>query len=191
MMKKAVLILILISTTFSLFAATTDNRAQELFFQANKAYEQGKYKEAVDRYLKALPVAGDNSVLFFNLGNAYYKSGQLGEAVLYYRKALQLSPRDEDVKQNLEIARLHIKDKIVEPDPGFVFKVIARLHNFLSIDELTVITLTLYLLLCSVIIYRIYAKTGPADKAGYSSGLITFLIIILVFPTISLAVKIY
>jgi tetratricopeptide (TPR) repeat protein len=78
------------------------------FDDANRLYEQGKYREAVVAY-EGLQAAGTHSAaLWFNLGNAHFKAGHVGDAIAAYRRAEQLAPRDADVRANLEFARRQV-----------------------------------------------------------------------------------
>lgn len=75
------------------------------FNDANKLYEQGKYPEAAAGYEKILQSGSVAPQIYFNLGNAFLKAGELGRAIVAYRKAEKLSPRDPDVRSNLQFAR--------------------------------------------------------------------------------------
>lgn len=75
------------------------------FDQANKLYEQGKFKEAIQAYDQIVTKGGANSAVYFNLGNAFFKNGQTGRAVYYYRMAQRLKPRDPDIRANLQFAQ--------------------------------------------------------------------------------------
>jgi hypothetical protein len=80
------------------------------FFEANGLYKQGDYGGAVGRY-EAMRAAGFASgALYFNLGNAHLKAGDVGRAVLSYERAQRLLPRDPDVAANLGFARERIGD---------------------------------------------------------------------------------
>ncbi|MFO1499147.1 MAG: tetratricopeptide repeat protein, partial [Verrucomicrobiota bacterium] len=70
----------------------------------NKLYEQGKYAEAATAY-EALIQHTPSSALYFNLGNAYFKKGEPGEAIACYLLARRLDPRDPDIRANLRFAR--------------------------------------------------------------------------------------
>ena len=75
------------------------------FETANKLYEEGKFQDAAAAYQK-LALSGETSAaLFFNLGNAFFKSGQVGRAIDAYRRAEQINPRDPDIRANLRFAR--------------------------------------------------------------------------------------
>lgn len=83
------------------FGADTSNG----FDSANKLYEQGKFSEAASAYENLLQSGSVSSALYFNLGNAFFKSGQLGRAVAAYRSASRISPRDPELRANLQFVR--------------------------------------------------------------------------------------
>jgi tetratricopeptide (TPR) repeat protein len=85
------------------------------FESANKLYEEGKYSEAATAYAKLLQTGQTSAALYFNLGNAFFKSGQMGRAVAAYRLAAQLTPRDPDVRANLQFARNQINGPTLLP----------------------------------------------------------------------------
>ena len=75
------------------------------FDSANKLYEEGKFAAAVSAYQKLAQAGETSAALYFNLGNAFFKSGQIGRAVAAYRAAEQITPRDPDLRANLQFAR--------------------------------------------------------------------------------------
>lgn len=93
---------------FALCVTTLTLRANDpaaVFEQANKFYEEGKYAEAAGAYDKLLAAGDVSEALYFNRGNALFKMGQVGRAIASYRQAQQLSPRDPELKTNLQFAR--------------------------------------------------------------------------------------
>ncbi len=88
---------------------TDPNMAARSFDNANRLYEQGKFAEAATAY-EAIRQSGMVSpALYFNLGNALFKSAQIGRALIAYRHAEQLTPRDPDVRANLQFARNQVQ----------------------------------------------------------------------------------
>ncbi|MCI0540655.1 MAG: tetratricopeptide repeat protein, partial [Verrucomicrobiales bacterium] len=85
------------------------------FDQANRLYEQGKFTEAASAYGNLVKAGQSSAALYFNLGNALLKSGELGPAILHYRLAQRLAPRDPDIKANLSFARAAAKSGITGP----------------------------------------------------------------------------
>jgi tetratricopeptide (TPR) repeat protein len=85
------------------------------FDSANKLYEEGKFAEAVAAYGKLAQSGQTSAALYFNLGNAFFKSGQIGRAIAAYRSAGQITPRDPDVRANLQFARNQIQGPTLSP----------------------------------------------------------------------------
>lgn len=83
---------------------------------ANKAYEAGNYEKAISLYHELENKGWDGPGLYYNLGNAYYKAGNIGLSILYYEKAKKYLPFDEDIKHNLKMANQLTLDKL-EPAP--------------------------------------------------------------------------
>jgi tetratricopeptide (TPR) repeat protein len=79
------------------------------FDSANKLYEHGQYAEAAGAYEKLAQSGSVSPALCFNLGNARFKSGQIGRAIEAYRQAAELTPRDPDVRANLQFARNQVQ----------------------------------------------------------------------------------
>ncbi|MDP8214214.1 MAG: tetratricopeptide repeat protein [Candidatus Euphemobacter frigidus] len=113
-MNKNVLTAVAIFLSF-IPAARGDSSEEEvpsLFRQANALYAQGRYTEAADEYRRILREGWESGPLYYNLANAYFKTGNLGRAILNYRKAWNLSPQDPEINKNLEYAREALRDDI-------------------------------------------------------------------------------
>jgi tetratricopeptide (TPR) repeat protein len=78
---------------------------REEFTQGNEFYEEKDYESAIRMYRAVLDQGVESAEVHFNLGNAYFKSGDLGRAVASYLRARRLAPADDDIKANLEFAR--------------------------------------------------------------------------------------
>src|SRR5215211_5560279 len=78
------------------------------FEQANKLYEQGKFREAVAAYQQLIDRGVQSPAIYFNLGNGWYKAGQNGRAVAAYLQAERLAPRDPSIRFNLDFIRRRI-----------------------------------------------------------------------------------
>jgi tetratricopeptide (TPR) repeat protein len=74
------------------------------FLEAGAAYNAGRFEEAARLYEEILAGGYAAPALYFNLGNACYRQGKVGKAVLNYRKAWQMSPRDPEIVANLRFA---------------------------------------------------------------------------------------
>ena len=83
------------------------------FLKANKFYYEGRYSDAIKEYKSLLE--SDERIwgeVHFNLGNAYFRAGELGRALFHFKKSSEVLPRDGDVKYNLEYLRSKTKDKV-------------------------------------------------------------------------------
>jgi hypothetical protein len=81
-----------------------ESRLRQQFTEAGRAYDQGRMPEAVRLYEELIRSGPPVMEVFFNAGNASFRDGRLGLAVLYYRKAWRLAPRDPDIEANLTSA---------------------------------------------------------------------------------------
>ena len=84
------------------------------FREAVQAYDAANYKEAITRLGALLKEGGENAEIRYNLGDAYFRNKELGQSIFHFRKALELLPRDPDVRFNLGYVRKHAADKIEE-----------------------------------------------------------------------------
>ena len=88
------------------------------FDEGNQRYQAGDFDEALERYAQILDDGLESGELYYNIGNTYFKLGELGPAILYYERARRLMPSDGDLLANLELARSLTADEIASL-PGF------------------------------------------------------------------------
>lgn len=94
---------------------------QDSLAKANTLYATGEYDKAAQLYEAILLKGFESKELYYNLGNACYKSNQITKSIINYERALKLSPKDEDALYNLAIAKKMIVDNIETlPEPGFL-----------------------------------------------------------------------
>jgi len=101
---------------------------------ADSAYRSGNYVQAIRDY-EALLKQGKSAALYYNLGNAYYRTDNITRAVLSYERALRLSPGDDDIRFNLQLARSKTIDKITPESEMFFFSWWRSLVNLMSADS--------------------------------------------------------
>ena len=119
----------LVVVTFSLSA----HAELSSFDEANRLYEQGKYRDAIEAYEGLLNAGTESPAVWFNLGNAHFKAGHIGEAIAAYREAEALAPRDADVRANLDFAQRQVTG------PTLHRSVLAQTMSQLTLNEWTVI----------------------------------------------------
>ncbi len=107
-----------------LFVMTVPSFARQevdLFNQANKLYMDQSYEKAAETYEQLVATGSLSPEVYFNLGNAYYKTGNVAGAILNYERARRLRPSDPDIAYNLRMANLTTIDKI-EPLPQLFYE---------------------------------------------------------------------
>ena len=144
--------------------------AVTLYGEGNELYRQGAYDRALEKYRLAAGTGVEDARLFYNLGNACFKSQRLGEAILWYERALRLEPRDEDIVANLNFAR-HVKqDREPVDDSPAVWRFLVRLHEYPTLDELAGALGLLWLSSFALAAWRLWmGRTG----SGVVAALIT------------------
>lgn len=108
----------LIIISFFLGIAGAAGQSARLMEQANQAYGEKSYNQAIQLYEQLLEQGYTSAALHYNLANAYYRKRELAKAILHYERARQSAPGDEDIKHNLAVARAQQTDAI-EPLPEF------------------------------------------------------------------------
>jgi len=96
------------------------NDDEQLMLQADSAYQQENYEQAIQAYSQIIANGNQGARLFYNLGNSYYKIGQNAQALLWYERARRLAPADEDIQHNIAFVNQKITDKL-EPVPEIMF----------------------------------------------------------------------
>ena len=154
-MKAISAILVLVWSGAALSQANPD----QLFQEANQAYDQKDYSAAVDKYKTLLDSGAATASVYYNLGNAHFRLGNLGEAIWSYRKAQKLSPNDRDLSANLEFARLYRVDKLAEAGGFFLIEFFTNLPNRLGLTLMTwSVTLCWWLVLAGLFLLFVYKK---------------------------------
>ncbi len=146
--------------------------------EADTAYVHEQYQQAISGY-EALLKQGVSAELYYNLGNAYYRSENIPEAVLNYERALQLSPGDRDIRFNLQVARSKTIDKIVPESEMFFVTWYRSLVSIASADgwawtALIALAVTIILLLVYLFSGRLWLR-----KVGFFGGVALLLLFLL------------
>ncbi len=114
--------------------AGTSTDVTAAFESANRLYEENQFPAAADAYQNLLQSGPVSPALWFNLGNARFKSGQIGLAITAYREAQNLAPRDPDIRANLQFARNQVQGPSLRPAAW------QRWLGRMTLDEWTLLT---------------------------------------------------
>ena len=132
MMRPVLTILVLV-----VLDAGAQSASVGLFNEANDRYRGGDFEGARRAYLQVVDSGVQDARLFYNLGNANFKSGRLGEAILWYERANHLSPRDEDIVANLRFAHQVKKDRDAPADGNAVSLFLTDAFFYPTLSELS------------------------------------------------------
>ena len=153
-----------------------DNEA--LWQGANQAYIDGDYSVAAQLYSQIEDGGYYSARLYYNMGNTYFKIGNLGKAILYYNRALVVSPSMDDARYNLEIAEAQTKDKITEVPQFFLNRWIERLQRTMSCTAWSVVSLVLLGTALALLLIFLLSSPLSLRKAGFYGTIISALLFI-------------
>ena len=171
-MKKYVCILFLASFVLAIHANPS---ADSLKAAADKAYSLEQYDKAASLYLR-LTRMGESDVVCYNLANSYYRMDSVASAILWYERALLLSPGDSDVRFNLRMARAKTVDKIVPEEEIFFSRWYHSLLNLMSVNGWVWTGVVFFVLaLVGLSLYFVSARVGWR-KAGFFGALFFLLL---------------
>lgn len=149
---------------------TIEAQNSTLFEQGNALYNEGKYAEAIDKYMSVLETDVHSAELYYNLGNAHYRLNNVAPSIYYFEKALLLNPKDKDIKNNLAFANNMTIDAIDNiPEVGFS-KLIKNMTNTFSFDmwaKMAVLLAFVYVVL--VLMYYFSYASGKKRIAFVTS----------------------
>lgn len=114
-LKPRSILLAMLWVSVTILAASVNaasDKSIRLWVQANQAFEQGEYRQSIESYEQLLSQGLRNGHVYYNLGNAWFREGELGRAIGYYLTARQYQPRFEDLLGNLSYAQGKTVDKL-------------------------------------------------------------------------------
>lgn len=139
---------------------------------ANEDYKQNKFEQAIQKYLAVHDSGYVSAELYFNLGNAYFKTHDIKSAILYFERAKLLNPADKDIDFNLEMARSFTVDKIEAIPEIFFVSWVKWLRNLMSVNNWTILSVITFLLaLGSFLLYLLSGKL-VLKKVGFWTGIV-------------------
>lgn len=168
--SKAMALLFLIFLSVNAHAVTKQ--------QADAEYSKGNYQQAIKDYEELLK-EGKSADLYYNLGNSYYRTDNITRAVLSYERALLLSPSDEDIRFNLQMARSKTIDKITPESEMFFFSWYRSLVNLLDIDGWAVLAIVSMLLTLVLALVYLFSQNLLLRKIGFFGGMVFIILFVL------------
>ena len=145
---------------------------------ADSAYARQQYQQAIKDYEELLH-DGVSAELYYNLGNAYYRTDNITRAVLNYERALLLSPGDGDIRFNLQMARSKTIDKITPESEMFFVTWYHALVNIMSVDGWARTALVSFALAIVLALAYLFSARIWVRKVGFFGGLAFIAVFIL------------
>jgi tetratricopeptide (TPR) repeat protein len=171
-MKKKILVILCIICAVPLSAQDIYKMVEK----GNEYFMNEEYELAIKEYQAVIDSGYESSELYYNLGNAYYKSHKIIMALVHYEKASILNPRDEEILHNLEMTRQLIVDEI-DDLPEFLPKVwYGRFISLLKTDQWAYISLITFPV--SLLLFLVYLFVRRIRIRKLSFWLAVFLMII-------------
>jgi len=172
-MKKIIFFLFVQCYVISVYAQET------LIKEAESAYAQENYTEAIEKYESVLKSYGESSYIYYNLGNAYYKNGEIASSILNYERALLLDPGDSDIRFNLQMAKQRTVDRIEPIEEFFLMKWFHNVQNMGAADSWAKVGVVSFLILIIGLLLFFFSRWIRLKKIGFYLGTFFLLIVII------------
>ncbi len=150
----------------------------ELWDMANTHYVNGNFQEAEQCYKAILGRGKHSAKLYYNLANTYFKLNDIGNAILYYNRALRIEPGNDDIRYNLEVAQEHTKDRIEQVPEFFLTTWLRAVRNMFGNTTWGILTLVFVALMAVCVLLYLLATRLSMRKAGFYGGLVAMILAI-------------
>ena len=155
--------------------ATQETAAGTLAAQADSAYSADNFTLAEQLYLESIRRDGTSTTIFYNLGNAYYRQGNLGKAIVNYERALKLDPTNADARSNLEFVKTKITDRQI--DQGSIMDTLWQsVVCMFRADTWAWIAVLLFALFLAGAFTYILSNVVMVKKLSFFGGIVVFIL---------------
>ena len=171
------LVFMLIGGGQSIARDSTD--VKSLWSGANADYEAGDWASAIEKYDAVLAAGYESDKLYYNLANAYYKSGSISRSILNYERALKLNPSFDDARNNLDMVAQLTVDRI-EKVPDFILKTWTEdIGRALSSDGWAVLFLSLFASAAVSLLLSDFIRSRAARIVLFIAGIVLVILSLL------------
>lgn len=177
-MKRIIVIIVSFFALYSTSVCAKNDVSAAVWDSANTAYIEADYETAIKNYEQLLDSGYESARLYFNLGNAYFKKGMNGRAILNYNKALKLAPGNDDIRYNLSIANTYVQDKIEEVPVFFVKRWLINLGRSLSGNAWAVLSLVFFALMLVGVGAYLLLRRMMWQKIGFYGAVVSVLLFV-------------
>jgi len=185
-MKKTVYFILILYTCISLHGSTLNDTLQTWMDEGNKAYQNKQYEKAISQYQNIIDKNFESAILFYNLGNAYYKNNEKAKSLLWYERALKLDPSNDDIIHNITFVNQKLEDKIETVPVLFITRWVQSTASSLSSHQWAILSIVsfgiiLLSILCFLLIHKLWFR--------YSSVISLILALFIFIFSIYFAIK--
>lgn len=160
-----------------------DVDVDSLFLNANKLYQQGDYEPALDGYHAVILSGFESADLYYNMGNAAYRSNSIGHAILYYEKAFKLEPAHEDAIHNLDFVSRYRLDTFDEVPVLFLRIWIKGFIQLFPEQTWSILALIFFMMILIGLLVYLFSRHIVIKKTGFISGLAALVLFVITFSS--------
>lgn len=195
-MKRAVISLILFIASLYLWPLTAQQQEEEeglldlvstgidldhadmdsLYMRANSLYQQAQYELALERYNAVILSGKESADLYYNMGNAAYRSNSIGHAILYYEKALKLEPTHQDAMHNLDYVSRYRLDSFEQVPVLFLGTWIEGFVRLFPERTWSILAMIFFVIILSGVLFYLFSRHIFVKKLGFISGMAALLL---------------
>lgn len=168
----------IILTLLLLFASNLKASVEDSFAEANNMYKDGNYQGAIDMYHSILNQGYASAALYYNLGNAYFRNDQLGDAILNYERALKIDPSDKEIQQNLDYANSKTLDRINKVPELFITRWFNSVLSWFSPNQWGGVAIAFMLLLCACVVVFFVTHSYTFKQISFYSAIVMLVLLI-------------
>lgn len=154
--------------------------SQSTIEKADSAYNAGNFRTALSLYNEVLDKDGASTELYYNIGNANFRLGRVGEAIVSYERSLRLDPSNTNARVNLAYVNSLLKG-LPEDGSSFLSNVNQQVVSIASPDTWGVIAFVLFLAVLACVAIYLFASKTTLRKAGFFGGIVVVLLFVYAF----------
>jgi tetratricopeptide (TPR) repeat protein len=140
-MKPIFYFIIFLFFSISLSGNALKDSAVVYMQQANEAYQSNQFEDAIALYNQVVDLHYESAVLYYNLGNAYFKSGDNARAMLWFERANILNPNNEDIIHNIHFIQQKLIDRIDHLPEFFIVKMWNQCSAFFTGNQWAILSI--------------------------------------------------
>jgi hypothetical protein len=150
-----------------------------LYLIANALYQKGQYEPALEKYNAVILSGMESAELYYNMGNAAYRSNSIGHAILYYEKALKLEPTYDDALHNLDFVSRYRLDVFEEVPVLFLGAWITGFVQLFSEQTWSILALVFFIIILTSLLVYLFSRHLIMKKSGFISGLAALVLFVI------------